>query len=252
MEKVSEKKIKNPDKRINKHLSDHNFCSRREAEDLILRGWVKVNGQTLKDLSYRVQKNDEVHLNRKALNFLRKKQSVIINKPRGYVSGQAENKHISVMTLVVAKNFAGPGLCPKIHRKGFAPAGRLDEDSSGLLILTQNGILARKIIGPHSDMEKEYQVKVSGHLTHEKIKKLCFGLQLDGRKLKKTQVNQTSNNELRFILKEGRKRQIRRMCYLVGLQVISLKRVRIGTLKLGSLPTGCWRLLDKHSPFWQS
>ena len=233
-------------KRINKYLSDRNFCSRREAEELVLKGWVEVNGRTLKELSYLVQKKDEVCLNKKALSFLKKKQTIIINKPRGYVSGQAENKHKPAITLVVAKNFVGPGLCPKIHHKGFAPAGRLDEDSSGLLILTQNGILARKIIGPHAEIEKEYRVKVEGGVTHEKIKKLCFGLHLDGRKLKRASVSQTSKNELCFILKEGRKRQIRRMCHLVNLQVTSLERVRIGSLKLGSLSPGCWRFLENQ------
>ncbi len=233
-------------KRINKYLSNRYFCSRREAEELVLKGWVKVNGKTLRELSYLAQKEDEVCLNKKALIFLKKKQTIFINKPRGYVSGQAERKHKPAITLVVAKNFAAPGPCPKIQHKGFAPAGRLDEDSNGLLILTQNGFLAKKIIGPHSDVEKEYRVKVSGPLTPEKIKKLCFGLHLDGKKLKKAQVTQISKNELRFILKEGKKRQIRRMCHLVNLQVISLERIRIGSLKLGSLPSGCWQLLENH------
>ena len=197
-------------------------------------------------MPYLVQKQDKVRLDKKALNFLEKKQTIIINKPKGYVSGQAENKHKPAITLVVAKNFTGPGPCPKIQHKGFAPAGRLDEDSTGLLILTQNGFLAKKIIGPHSDIEKEYQVKVSGQLTDEKIKKLCFGLYLDGKQLKKAQVTRISKDKLCFILKEGRKRQIRRMCHLVNLQVISLKRVRIGSLKLGSLPSGCWRLLKNY------
>ena len=244
--KFTQFSVDGPGKRINKYLADDYFCSRREAEELISKKWVEVNGKVLLQLSYLVRPQDKVFLNRKALLFLRKKQTIVINKPRGYVSGQPESGQRPAITLVVSKKFAGSGLCPRIRHRGFAPAGRLDEDSSGLLILTQNGFLARKIIGPHSEVEKEYEVKVNGRLTHKKIKRLSFGLYLDGKPLKPARVTQKSKNKLCFVLKEGRKRQIRRMCYLVDLEVTSLKRTRIGALKLGSLPSGFWRLLENH------
>ena len=234
--------------RINKYLSSHYSCSRREAETLIQKAWVSVNNKVLKDMGYLVQKKDQVVLAKKALEFLKAKQSIFLHKPVGYVSSQAEKNQTPAISLVVPKNFMGPGHPPlKINPKGFAPAGRLDKDSSGLLILTQNGKLAGKIISPDSRIEKEYIVRVKGALNLEKIKKLRFGLTLDGRKLKRAKVSQISRNRLCFILKEGRKQQIRRMCQSVDLQVLSLKRIRIGGLKLGSLPLGQWKFLKDES-----
>ena len=147
--------------------------------------------------------------------------------------------------MLISKKFYGKQP-PKIQHNGLAPAGRLDIDSTGLLILTQNVQLAKKVISPDSPVEKEYIVYVKGEITDDKVKKLCFGLSLDGRKLKRAKVTQEGKNKLRFILKEGRKRQIRRMCDQVDLKVTSLKRIRIGNLKLGKLPPGQWRLM-KHN-----
>src|SRR5690606_18371584 len=122
---------------------------------------------------------------------------------------------------------------PRIRYEGFAPAGRLDIDSTGLLILTQNGKLAKSIISPDSLIEKEYIVKVEGRITKEKIETLRFGLKLDGKALKKAKVEQIGKDTLNFILVEGKKRQIRRMCELVDLKVTALKRIRIGKIELG-------------------
>ncbi|MCB0370133.1 MAG: pseudouridine synthase, partial [Bdellovibrionales bacterium] len=116
-----------------------------------------------------------------------------------------------------------------------------DIESQGLLILTQDGRLVKSIIGETSDTEKEYLVRVRGSLSDENLNLLREGLELDGKKLKKAQVEWLNQDQLKFILKEGKKRQIRRMCELVGLEVTGLKRVRIGKLKLGSLPEGFWR-----------
>ncbi len=232
-------------KRINKYLSDRGLCSRREAEVLIEKGWVKINGEVLKDLSYRVQPKDKVDIDQRALKHLNKKVTILINKPLGYVSAQAEGDYQPAIRLAKPKNFYG-AQAPRIQYQGFAPAGRLDIDSTGLLVLTQNGQLAKQIIAPDSNVEKEYIVFVKGELTAEKIKKLCYGLSLDGKKLKKANVTQDGKNKLRFILREGRKRQIRRMCEQVDLQVTSLKRIRIGKLSLGKLPVGKWRLM-KHN-----
>ena len=128
----------------------------------------------------------------------------------------------------------------------LAPLGRLDMDSRGLLLLSDDGVLAKAIIGPESDLEKEYLVRVTGKITSEKIARLCHGLTMDGRQLKSAQVSVVQGQELRFILKEGRNRQIRRMCELVGMHVMDLVRVRIGTLRLGDLAEGKWRVLGDH------
>ncbi len=233
-------------KRINKYLADRGLCSRREAEELINKGWVKVNGEVLKDLAYRVSPTDKVEVDEKVQKHLKKKLTIIINKPLGYVSAQAEGEYKPAIRLATPKNFYGGKTAPRIQYQGFAPAGRLDIDSTGLLVLTQNGKLAKQIIAPDSEVEKEYIVFTKGEITPQKIKKLEFGISLDGKKLKKAIVTQEGNNKLRFILREGKKRQIRRMCETVDLQVTSLKRIRIGQLKLGNLPVGQWRLM-KHN-----
>lgn len=231
--------------RINKHLAELGVCSRREAEELILNGWVRVNSQTVRDLSYRVQPQDKVTLAREAESHLSKKATLIINKPVGYVSAQPEDGHPPAIELVKKANYSGPGQVPRLSLKGMAPVGRLDIDSKGLLILTQDGKLARQVIGENSNIEKEYLVRVQGEVTPGKLKKLQWGLSLDGKKLKKAKVQQMAPQLLQFILTEGKKRQIRRMCELVGLEVTSLKRVRIGALKLGNLKEGQWRLMKK-------
>lgn len=231
--------------RINKYLADKGLCSRREADELIEKGWVLVNGEVLKELGYKVQPKDRVTVSDKVENHLSKKMTLLIHKPLGYVSSQAEDGYEPAIRLTVPENFFGKGRPPRISHKGFAPLGRLDIDSTGLLLLSQDGKLAKAIIGPQTTIEKEYVVLVKGDITSDKIKKLCFGLSLDGKALKKAQVTQEEKQKIRFILREGKKRQIRRMCELVGLDVTSLKRVRVGKLKLGDLPLGHWRLIKK-------
>jgi 23S rRNA pseudouridine2604 synthase len=142
--------------------------------------------------------------------------------------------------------------------RGLAPAGRLDIDSIGLLVLTQDGRVARQLIGEDSEVEKEYLVRVSygneainvqAAFPAEKLKLLCHGLSLDGQPLRPAEVSWQNPEQLRFVLREGKKRQIRRMCEQVGLFVTGLKRVRIGQVNLGHLPVGQWRYLAPHEHF---
>ena len=137
----------------------------------------------------------------------------------------------------------------RINTKGLAPAGRLDIDSTGLLILTQDGRIAKQIIGEKSSIEKEYLVRVEGKLAPSDLSLLCHGLSLDGVALQPAKVSWQNEDQLRFVLREGRNRQIRRMCELVGLQVIGLKRIRIGQIPLGNLPVGQWRFLRANEKF---
>jgi 23S rRNA pseudouridine2604 synthase len=136
--------------------------------------------------------------------------------------------------------------------QGLAPAGRLDIDSTGLLVLTQDGRIARQLIGESSTVEKEYLVRVEGQLATDGLALLNHGLELDGRALRPAKVEWINDDQLRFILREGRKRQIRRMCELVGLKVLGLKRVRIGQVRLGELPSGQWRLLGEDESFGET
>jgi 23S rRNA pseudouridine2604 synthase len=131
------------------------------------------------------------------------------------------------------------------HLRGLAPAGRLDIDSTGLIVFTQDGRVAKRLIGSDSEVEKEYLVRVEGTLSEAQIKLLRHGMELDGVELKPAQVSWANEDQLRFALREGRKRQIRRMCEMVGLVVTGLKRVRTGGVPLGKLPVGQWRYLRK-------
>jgi 23S rRNA pseudouridine2604 synthase len=132
---------------------------------------------------------------------------------------------------------------------GIAPAGRLDIDSQGLLVLTQDGRIAKQLVGEDSELDKEYLVRVQGKISANGLTMLNHGLKLDGEMLKPARVSWLNDDQLRFILREGKKRQIRRMCELVGLKVTGLKRVRIGKIKLGDLPIGQWRYLREDEAF---
>ena len=270
--------------RLNKRMAERGLCSRREADDWIAKGWVKVNGEVA-PMGLQVKPTDRIEIDKKAEGQQATQVTILLNKPMGYVSGQAEDGHEPAVTLFTAQNrwrddnarfFFHPS-----QLRGLAPAGRLDIDSIGLLVLTQDGRVARQLIGEDSVMEKEYLVRVSylgtGEPTrgsderpgalrtiHENdpvttnvqavfppamLARLRHGLSLDGQALKPAQVDWQNPEQLRFVLTEGKKRQIRRMCELVGLKVVGLKRVRIGRVMLGNLPVGQWRYLAPHERF---
>jgi 23S rRNA pseudouridine2604 synthase len=228
--------------RVNKWLAQSGVCSRREAEALIADGLVSIDGQTVTDAGRKILQGQTLTLADRAAQQLQG-FTAVLNKPVGYVSGQPEPGHTPAVRLLTKANLAGPGEAPASNAS-LPPLGRLDEDSRGLLILSDDGVLAKAIIGPESDLEKEYVVRVAGEVDERKLARLRHGLALDGRQLKPAKVSVVEGNTLRFILKEGRKRQIRRMCDLVGLRVVDLLRVRVGPLKLGELPEGRWRVLN--------
>ncbi|MBO0859133.1 MAG: rRNA pseudouridine synthase [Chloracidobacterium sp.] len=232
--------------RLSKLMSQRGICSRREADALIEQGLVSVNGVVIDRLGAKVAPDAEITLAPQAADRQKKLITIILNKPVGYVSSQPESGYTPAIKLITIANQFGKRnirLAPE-HLKGLAVAGRLDIDSQGLLLFTQDGRLAKKIIGEEGSVEKEYIVRVQGDLPDDKLQSLRGGLQLDGRPLKPAQVEWINRDQLRFVLREGRKRQIRRMCDLVGLKVAGLKRVRIGNIKLGDLPEGKWRFLE--------
>jgi 23S rRNA pseudouridine2604 synthase len=247
--------------RLNKRMAELGICSRREADDWIARGWVRVDGQPAV-MGQPVTVQARIDIDRQAEQQQRQQVTILINKPVGYVSGQAEDGHEPAVVLVQPQNRWRE--CNSRMRwgheqlRGLAPAGRLDIDSIGLLVLTQDGRVARQLIGEDSDIEKEYLVRVSygpeainvqAAFPPEKLKLLCHGLSLDGQPLRPAQVSWQNPEQLRFVLREGKKRQIRRMCEQVGLFVTGLKRVRIGQVNLGHLPVGQWRYLAPHEQF---
>lgn len=227
--------------RVNKWLAQSGVCSRREAEALIADGLVSIDGETIADAGRKILPGQTLTLADRAAASLGG-FTAVLNKPVGYVSGQPEPGHVPAVRLLTAANLSGEGAAPDA-RASLPPLGRLDEDSRGLLILSDDGVLAKAVIGPQSDLDKEYVVRVAGQVDERKLARLRHGLELDGRQLKPAKVSVIQGNTLRFVLKEGRKRQIRRMCDLVGLRVVDLLRVRIGPLKLGDLPEGRWRVL---------
>ncbi|MDM7456381.1 MAG: pseudouridine synthase [Tepidimonas sp.] len=215
--------------RLNKRMAALGLCSRREADDWIARGWVRVNGQP----------------------------AVL-----GPLVGEADREDPQTRWR--------EDRCPRCfelaHARGLAPAGRLDIDSTGLLVLTQDGRVAKAIVGEHSAVDKEYLVRVQwapggrkgpgvvaqnvqAVFPAQALARLRHGLALDGVPLRPAQVEWINPAQLRFVLTEGRKRQIRRMCELVGLHVVGLKRVRIGRVTLGALPPGRWRYLGEQERF---
>lgn len=228
--------------RVNKWLGQSGVCSRREAEGLIERGLVSIDGETVKDTGRKILPGQTLVL---ADGEGAAPLSVVLHKPMGIVSAQPEAGQTPAVRLLTRVALVGESPTIPDRDTRLAPLGRLDMDSRGLLLLSEDGVLAKAIIGPESDLEKEYLVRVTGKITPEKIARLCHGLAMDGRQLKPAKVSVVQGQELRFILKEGRNRQIRRMCELVGLHVMDLVRIRIGSLQLGDLAEGKWRVLSQ-------
>lgn len=247
--------------RINKRLADMGLCSRREADEWVDKGWVRVNGE-LAVMGQNVVAADRITVEREARDRQDQQVTILIHKPMGYVSGQAEDGHEPAVVLVTPQNHWNQDTSRTrfnfAQLKGLAPCGRLDIDSVGLLVMTQDGRVARQIIGEDSEMDKEYLVRVTygdrdidvqSVFPAEQLARLCHGLSLDGEELKPAKVDWQNPEQLRFVLTEGKKRQIRRMCELVGLRVVGLKRIRIGRVTLGNLPVGQWRYLGAHEGF---
>ncbi|MGV3678571.1 MAG: pseudouridine synthase [Acidovorax sp.] len=242
-------------------MAELGLCSRREADDWIAHGWVKVNGEVA-PMGLQVLPTDRIEVDKRAQGQQEQQVTILLHKPVGYVSGQAEDGHTPAVALINPRThwrddpgrmrFSPPQL------RGLAPAGRLDIDSVGLLVLTQDGRVARQLIGEDSTVDKEYLVRVQyGEIATDvqaafpaaQLARLCHGLELDGQPLKRAKVEWQNPEQLRFVLTEGKKRQIRRMCELVGLKVVGLKRIRIGRVTLGNLPVGQWRYLLPHEQF---
>lgn len=234
-------------------MSELGLCSRREADEWIENGWVRVNGDVMATLGTRVAPDARIEIDPKAHKHQSECVTVLLNKPVGYVSGQTEDGYQPAMVLIRPENRWAEDRTPLAwkpsHLRGLAPAGRLDIDSTGLLVFTQDGRVARRLIGHDSEVEKEYLVRVEGALTPEGMKLLNHGLEIDGEKLKPARVSWQNEHQLRFVLRQGKKRQIRRMCEAVGLTVTGLKRVRTGSVALGKLPVGMWRYLRPDEKF---
>jgi 23S rRNA pseudouridine2604 synthase len=239
--------------RVSKLMSQQGLCSRREADSYIERGWVLVDGVPVTELGTRAYPNQKITLAKQAQSRQEASVTILLNKPVGYVSAQPEKGYHPAIELITPDTHYPEDRSTlrfnPAHLRNLAVAGRLDIDSTGLLVFTQDGRIAKQLIGENSGMQKEYLVRVEGQLAPNGLALLNFGLSLDGKPLKHAEVKWQNKDQLQFILYEGKKRQIRRMCELVGLAVTGLKRVRIGNVRLGELPTGQWRYLRNDERF---
>ena len=219
--------------RLQKFLSSAGFCSRRKGEEYIRDGLVKVNGMIVTELGTKVDpQNDRIEVNETLVKEDQKKVYIALNKPREYVTSCDHPGEKIVLDLV--------DIPERIY-----PVGRLDKDSTGLLLLTNDGRLHHRLSHPSFDHEKEYEVTVATHITDGALSSLEKGMPMMGTKTRPAKVKRLSNKRFRIVLKEGRNRQIRRMVGKVGGRVIGLKRIRISNIKLSKLSEGSWRYLGE-------
>ena len=225
--------------RLQKHLSECGIASRRKAEELIAAGKVKINGHIAEIGSKVDPKRDKVTVRGRAVVPVNEKVYIMLNKPRGFVTTMSDELGRKTVSDLVAD--AGARIFP---------VGRLDRDSEGLLIMTNDGDFANKLTHPSSHVNKTYRVTVKGAAEEEQLLKMKEGILLDGRKTLPCDCfvaeRKPDRTVLIFVLNEGRNRQIRRMCEAVGLEVLRLKRTEIAGVKLGMLPQGKWRPLNER------
>jgi 23S rRNA pseudouridine2605 synthase len=234
--KITQKKM-----RLQKYLAHAGLCSRRKAEEYILSGKVKVNNQVATELGTKVDPDkDQVFFNNKKI-LLKKESSKIyiaINKPPGFVTSCSQQKTKIILDLI------------DIHERIY-PVGRLDKDSKGLVLLTNNGDLHNKLSHPSYNHEKEYVVTTMHPISQTALKNMAEGMIIDKNrdrvqiKTRKAKVKKLSNNKFNIILKQGKNRQIRKMVGKTGNKVNVLKRIRMANINLGNLKEGKWRYLTQ-------
>ncbi len=229
--------------RVSRWLAQSGVCSRREAEALIGQGLVSIDGETVADPGRKIAAGQTLTLADAAEAKVMGGFTVILHKPRGVVSAQPDPGQTPAIRLLTRQALIGHSPTVPDRDTKLAPVGRLDKESRGLLLLSDDGVVAKAVIGPTSRLDKEYRVAVMGELTEKKLDLLRYGLELDDRRLKPAEVEVISEGRFSIVLHEGRNRQIRRMCELVDLKVVDLFRVRVGPLTLGDMPEGRWRPL---------
>lgn len=219
--------------RLQKFLSEAGFCSRRHGEELILAGRVSVNGVIITKLGTKIDpEKDIVEVGGNRIEAKNELIYIALNKPKGYITTCSRERGKIVLDLI------------DIPERVY-PVGRLDKDSSGLLLLTNDGRLHNILSHPSFDHEKEYEVLVAWPISDEALDKMTSGIHLLGNRTRPAQIKRITPSQFRIVLKEGRNRQIRRMVEKVGNRVKELKRIRISNVRLGSLKEGCWRYLTE-------
>lgn len=238
--------------RLSKRMTELGLCSRREADEFIEQGLVKVDGVVVNVLGSRVRPEQTVTLESGALNVQAERVTILLYKPVGFVSGPAEMQGERPAWLLVkpetrAEQDRSGVMFLKKHQHKLAAAGKLDVDASGLLVLTQDGRVARKLLA--GECEQEYLVWLKTPATAEQLAALGKGVQADGDTLDAARVSRQSDRQLCFVLRQQQRRHIQRMCAAVGLDIERLHRIRIGRVRLGDLQQGQWRYLLESEKF---
>ncbi|MDN0082974.1 S4 domain-containing protein [Crenobacter sp. SG2305] len=239
--------------RLSKRMTELGLCSRREADEFIEMGLVKVDGVVVNVLGSRVRPDQTIELTRQALAQQAERVTVLLNKPVGYVCGPAGPGERPAWQLIKPEtrsrvDRSGYTFLKK-HTHNLAPAGQLEVDSDGLLVLTQDGRIARKLIADVADYEQEWLVWVDGGLSEAVLAQLAAGVEINGVLAKPAKVSRQSDTQLRFTLRDNTPRLLRRLCDAAGLHVAQVKRIRIGRIALGNLDVGQWRYLEPHERF---
>ena len=223
--------------RLNKYIAECGICSRRKADILIESGKVLVNDIVIKDLGVKIDDTkDQVKVDGKTVSKENKFVYIMLNKPKGYVTTNSEQFGRKTVLDLIDTDYR------------IFPIGRLDMNTEGLLLLTNDGEFANKLMHPKNKVEKTYIANVKGNITEEKIENLRNGVDIGGYITKPAQVRIISKdkNEIEIKISEGKNRQVRKMCENVGLRVLDLKRTSVGKLNLGNLKIGKYRYLNKN------
>lgn len=221
--------------RLNKYLASLGVASRREADVLISGGRIRVNGKAVTEMGAKVDPDtDKIEVDKSVAKERDRLIYIALNKPKGYVCSVKATKTDPDIVLDLIK-----------IKERIYPVGRLDKETTGLLLLTNDGTFVNAIIHPSSESEKEYEVTFSQQIPMGAIQKLEAGVKLQGAKTLPTKVKKIGPAKIRIILREGKNRQVRRICQKVGYPVKTLKRIRIKSLKLSDLELGEWRYLTK-------
>ena len=221
--------------RLNKYIASCGVCSRRKADELISSGKVKINGQVVTNLGEKVSSKDIVEVDNKLIHKEEKKVYIVLNKPKGYVTTNSDEYNRKNVIDLIDEDV-------RVY-----PIGRLDKDTEGLLLLTNDGEFSNKVMHPRNKIEKTYIVTTDTNVTNEQLEKLKNGVDIGDYITRPAKVKRIGNDKVQIIISEGKNRQVRRMCDSVGINLLNLRRIQVGNILLGNLQSGKYRYLtDKE------
>ena len=217
--------------RLNKYIASCGVCSRRKADELISSEKVKVNGQVVTNLGEKVSPKDIVEVDNKLIHKEEKKVYIVLNKPKGYVTTNSDEYNRKNVIDLIDENVRVYSI------------GRLDKDTEGLLLLTNDGEFSNKVMHPRNKIEKTYIVTTDTNVTNEQLEKLTNGVDIGDYITRPAKVKRIGNDKVQIIISEGKNRQVRRMCDSVGINLLNLRRIQVGNVLLGNLQSGKYRYL---------